>query len=1565
MEYPPRRKLVRWKPILLFVFLFTLIVPAGGQRPAAYFSLSTNKSFLPGEKVGVRVYANDVDALEFRVYKIRDVAAFFERLENAHDFGRTSAPKEQIDKQSFLEKVQDWKHGTWVSIRDFFRYQFSGRSRAKIREDQQGRQRTKPQAVADVFAQTPVLNSSQLVARWHQQMSPRFYNESETIPVKDLAKGVYLVEATDGALRAYTIVIVSELGVITKSAPGQVLTFSADRRTGAPIADVDLRIWADKQEKAQLKSDATGLAETSVAPGQYQDVRVLAVHHDDVALLTPYSYNLSSNPEADWTGFIYTDRPVYRPTHTVHFKAILRTREGEHFKVPAGEQVQVLIEDPDSKPVLQNSLAISSFGTIHGDLELSATAALGYYSISVNGRGGQRYAINGGFYVEEYKKPEYEVKVNPARPRVLEGETIDAVIDARYYFGEPVANADVKYVVHTAPYWSPYIDRDEDDSTPAEDFEGGAAADEGDYAGDQISERSGKLDADGRLTIHIPTTLNPHHQDMRYRLEARVTDAANREIAGHNSVIATYGSFQVAVSGESYVYQAGDTIRATAIAKDYDGNPVQTPAHVELVRHNWSYADRNRESETILDAQEVRTGADGTFVFSMKAKEAGNLDLRIKAQTPENREVQSSTYLWVTGSSEGWWGSDNREIRMVADKKSYKVGETAHILVLTGVKDSYLLVTTEARTIQTKRIVQATASSVTVDVPITADQQPNVYVSIAFLNDNKLFTSSKSLKVPAIEQKLQIEIQPSEKQYQPGQTATYGLLVRDSHGKPVAGEFSLGVVDEAIYAVRPDTSGDPHDFFYGTTYNRVSTDSSLNFFFSGEAGKKEMFLASGHFSSPRALAQLKPADALVQPKVRKFFPDTALWLPDIRTDASGRAQAQFAFPDTLTSWRATVRGVTTDSKLGASINNVIVRKNLMVRLAVPRFFRQGDEVTVSAIVHNYLATAKTVQVSLDLKGLDVLSGATSQIEVPSKGEAKLDWRVRAKSAHQADLLAKALTSEESDAIEITLPIIPVGVKQSDARSGSIVAADQEQKSTITLPGNPGESAPSLDITLSPSLAGSIFSGLDYLTAYPYGCTEQTMSSFLPNIVVAQAMKDLHLEATVNTPELGKKIAAGIARLKDFQHDDGGWGWWKEDESQVFMTAYVISGFGQARAAGYNPGADSLGHAYDFLHNSVAKHPTMRPDLRAYVVYALALNSAATPEELQAAWKDRGDLQTEGLAMLGIALLASGDQAKAGEIAATIESQATVTGFEAWWPSTYDYLMEFAVDDAPETTAFAVRLLTLSKPNSPLLPQAALWLVNHREGGYYWYSTKQTAMVIFGLTEYVKSSHELEANFHAEVFLNGKEIASRDFAPADAWNPVQTPIHFDASTLQVGANEIRIHKSGAGRLYWSASGTYYSSEKRLVQNNKLSLNIARDYFRLAPEETNGKIVYTLNPLQGDLHIGDVVAVRVTVAGSEWRYLLIEDPIPAGAEFITRDDLYELKPKPDWWSYYYTRREFHDDRAAMFQTYFKGRHEYVYLLRIVNPGKFQVSPAMVQPMYQPSIMATTDSLTVEVK
>src|ERR1700733_3777978 len=131
------------------------------------------------------------------------------------------------------------------------------------------------------------------------------------------------------------------------------------------------------------------------------------------------------------------------------------------------------------------------------------------------------------------------------------------------------------------------------------------------------------------------------------------------------------------------------------------------------------------------------------------------------------------------------------------------------------------------------------------------------------------------------------------------------------------------------------------------------------------------------------MAQVKPGNDVVQPKVRKAFPDTAFWAPSVHTDAEGHARVSLTFPDSLTTWRATVRAVTADSKAGSSINRVIVRKNIIVRMGTPRFMRKGDELTIPVIVHNYLDQAKQIQLSLEIHSLDTVAGTPQQITGPS------------------------------------------------------------------------------------------------------------------------------------------------------------------------------------------------------------------------------------------------------------------------------------------------------------------------------------------------------------------------------------------------------------------------------------------------------------------------------------------------------------------------------------------------------------------------------------------------------
>src|ERR1035438_9292836 len=419
------------------------------------FSLSTNRTFAPGESVKIQLYARNVPALEFRVYKVRDAEKFFAGLKDVHSYGvKSYSPSEQIDERTWIERLHDFKADLWWRVRHFFRGQFSDEARDSFREGQ-GKLGKRSRVVgATEFAQVPLLNESQLVARWKLVTPPAIVSETQQLPIDGLSAGVYLIEATEGTYKAYTVAIVTQMALVERTLNGRAELYAADRATGAPVAKAEVALWMDGKQQASGMTSEQGLASlaTNVTSGKTIDnVWILARHGQDVAIVTPWSYGFGPDRATDLQAYIYTDRPVYRPGHTVHIKAVIRQEKDDQQILPAVKTVKLTVTDADNKAVLTQDLPISAHGTVATDLTLASDAGLGYYSVGLASNG---TPINqGSFYVEEYKKPEYQVKVTPTAQRVLQGEKIQAVIDARYFFGEPVANAKVKYVVHTSQHY--------------------------------------------------------------------------------------------------------------------------------------------------------------------------------------------------------------------------------------------------------------------------------------------------------------------------------------------------------------------------------------------------------------------------------------------------------------------------------------------------------------------------------------------------------------------------------------------------------------------------------------------------------------------------------------------------------------------------------------------------------------------------------------------------------------------------------------------------------------------------------------------------------------------------------------------------------------------------------------------------------------------------------------------------------------------------------------------------------------------------------------------------------
>jgi alpha-2-macroglobulin len=181
-----------------------------------------------------------------------------------------------------------------------------------------------------------------------------------------------------------------------------------------------------------------------------------------------------------------------------------------------------------------------------------------------------------------------------------------------------------------------------------------------------------------------------------------------------------------------------------------------------------------------------------------------------------------------------------------------------------------------------------------------------------------------------------------------------------------------------------------------------------------------------------------------------------------------------------------------------------------------------------------------------------------------------------------------------------------------------------------------------------------------------------------------------------------------------------------------------------------------------------------------------------------------------------------------------------------------------------------------------MPKAARWLAENRDGDY-WYSTKQTSMVIQGLTDYLALSGELANTSDVEVLVNGTSVGKHHFGSDDAL-PRHGRSNFPRLRLPTAEKSRSARAAMASRT--GPPNSWYSADRKNFQQGQLALNITRDYYLLQKKQDKptDPITYDLVPLKGPVHIGDIVAVKLALNGTSWKYLQAEDPIPAGTEFL---------------------------------------------------------------------------------
>jgi hypothetical protein len=364
-------------------------------------------------------------------------------------------------------------------------------------------------------------------------------------------------------------------------------------------------------------------------------------------------------------------------------------------------------------------------------------------------------------------------------------------------------------------------------------------------------------------------------------------------------------------------------------------------------------------------------------------------------------------------------------------------------------------------------------------------------------------------------------------------------------------------------------------------------------------------------------------------------------------------------------------------------------------------------------------------------------------------------------------------------------------------------------------------------------------------------------------------------------------------------------------------------------------------------------------LLAWEIHAISQAGTLPNPVLEQLWGERRKLSPQGLALLGSVLVQRKDT-RAAEVDGLLQGLVHKDHRGASWSADRDLFEPWSHDAGVEATAFALRFLAQQSPSDPLLSEAARWLAGSRDAGPAWNTTKRTAFALYGLTEYLRVSKELQPAFKVTALAGGRKVFEKSFSSADVFAP--------PCQIEVPAGlSIEVRKEGAGTAYVSLDGAARLAGDHLeMPQTGSGFEIARDIYRLVPRQAEGRIVHSLVPLQGPAHVGELVMLRLTVSAlRDQRYMLIDSPLPAGAEPVARDEVYDIVPQPPWWKLSWSRRELRDSHALWFPWGLPdGPAIYSALIRFTNAGVYRLGAARVEAMYQPGRFRATEQVTLEV-
>jgi uncharacterized protein YfaS (alpha-2-macroglobulin family) len=1560
-------------------------------------------------------------------------------------------------------------------------------------------------------------------AAWNVALKPRPNHIDDRITVTTPLKkpGAYLLTATMANGNTSRIIVwVSDTVIVKKQLEGKSFYYVADAVSGQPLAKSNVEFFGYRVVNVQpnrpvYRVVTTNFAEFTDGNGQiildkknlssdYQWLIIARSPKDDqntdrLAYMgfTGIWYGNIYDPEYNQTRvFAISDRPVYRPEQTVHFKLWVRHAKYDQADTSsfAFQDFTVRINNPMGEKVQEKTYKTDAYGGLEGELVLSRGAKLGVYQYFILNKGG------GSFRVEEYKKPEFEVKVEAPKEPVRLGEKITATIKANYYFGAPVTKAMVKYKVLRTSYSSQWY------PVGAWDWLYGRgywwfAPDYAWYPGwgawgcmrpmpiwwgrgfeqpEVVLESEVPVDADGTVKVEIDTALAKElhpNQDHRYAITADVVDESRRHIVGTGEVLVARKAFQVTAWVDRGHFRVGDTIQSHFAAHTLDRKPVEGKGKLTLFRI--SYDDKNQPVEKAVQTWDLDTNVEGLAHQKVKATKAGQYRLSYQLTDSKKHTIEGGYLFLVRG--EGFDGHEFRfnDLELITDKREYAPGDKIKLLINTDRNDGVvvLFLRPTSGVYLPPQTIRLKGKSTMVEVPVVQRDMPNFFIEAVTVANSRVHTETREVVVPPEKRILNVKVEPSQKEYKPGEKATVKVRLTDLQGKPFVGSTVVSVYDRSVEYISGGSNVPEIKAFFWTwrRHHYPRTESSLGGYFGnilkqGETGMSNLGIFGATVVEELAKQARREAEAAApgdapggggfggmlgglpgpaneqalrqrglidadrknkdgkggaegqdgpQPLVRKNFADTAIWVGSLTTDKDGFAEVSLTMPENLTGWKIKVWAMGHGTKVGEGEAIVTTKKDLLVRLQAPRFFVQKDEVVLSANVHNYLKADKTVKVSLELAGgtLAPPANLTQEVSVPAGGEKRVDWRVKVIAEGDTTVRVKAIADEDADAMEMRFPSYVHGMEKFESFTGVIRPDKNAGKIDFNVPAERRINQTRLEVRYSPTLAGAMVDALPYLVDYPYGCTEQTLNRFLPTVITQRILKGMNVNlkeikerrTNLNPQEIGDDkerakgwkrydrnpvfdedevkamVKSGVEALTGMQLSDGGWGWfsgWGE-RSWPHTTAVVVHGLQIARAneVALVPGMLERGIAWlknyqdeqvRLLKNGLTKTIPYRlsaDNLDAFVYMVLVDENIKNNEMRDFIYRDRVNIHVYGKAMFGLALHKQQEADKLAMILKNIE-QYLVQDDEnqtaylklpggSWW---YWYGAE------NEAHAYYLKLLSKVSPKDEKASRLVKYLLNNRKHATRWNSTRDTALCIEAMADYLKASGEDQPDMNVEVWLDGKKHKDVHIDSKNLFN-FDNKLVLVGDAVDTGKHTIEIRRRGKGPVYFNAYLTNFTLEDFITKAG-LEVRVNRKYYKLTRVDHKIKVPGSRNqPLDqkvekyerselvnlSSLKSGDMVEVELEIdSKNDYEYLIFEDMKPSGFEPLLVRSGYNAN---DMGAY----MELRDEKVCFFvRQLARGKHSMRYRMRAETPGRFSALPTRAYAMYAPELRGNSDEI-----